>query len=261
MGKTKEKNLNEMEAEGNLASGIAAHDPQGNEPDDQRRIFLREWLASNELELRTALRPVGGALAEIRGLTGADATADLLVEVARIALAQAYVHYDLRYPSPRLWLLKIASFVGRRWREEARIARRRQGGWTLGHPSESASNFNDEDALARIAGPDSDDPVHVVDQIWLQHRLDHLSPEDRGIIQCRIIEQLSFAEAAENLEITEGAARVRFFRAIKRLRLQEDEENAKQENEYRSGRLVIGKTPQSAGSKQAEGTYNEEAHE
>ena len=262
MDKTKESNLSEMEAEGDLAEGIPTRDPQGNEPDDPRRIFLRQWIASHELELRTALRPVGGALAETRGVSGADATADLLVEVAQIALAQAYFRYDLRYPSPRLWLLKIASLVGRRWREEAYISTRRQSSWTPDQPFGSTSNFDDEDALARIAGSDSEDPVQiVVDQVWLQHRLDHLSPEDQGIVKCRIIEQLSFAEAAENLEITEGAARVRFFRAIKRLRRQEEEENGKRENEHHSGWPVIGKTPQPAGGKQVEGTYNEEAHE
>jgi RNA polymerase sigma-70 factor, ECF subfamily len=48
--------------------------------------------------------------------------------------------------------------------------------------------------------------------------LDLLKPKDREILRMRHDDQLSFAEAAAILDITENAANVRYVRAIERLR-------------------------------------------
>ena len=241
--------MTETGEEDNLAGETAVRNPQADGPDDPRRTFLRQWLAANEPGLRTALRPIAGAVAEARGVSGAEAVDDLLVEVAHVALGRAFARYDLRYPSPRLWLLRIAHLVCRRWRNEADTARRR-----LGFPAQSGEGEGQEDPLDSIPGPDSDDPAEaVVDQTWLRHRLDRLSAEDRGIVQCRVVEDLPYEEAAQKLGITEGAARVRYLRAVKRLRRQEAEDN---EYPYHSGQPVTGRKPGSTGGKR-----NEEANE
>ena len=241
--------MTETGEEDNLAGETAVRNPQADGPDDPRRTFLRQWLAANEPGLRTALRPIAGAVAEARGVSGAEAVDDLLVEVAHVALGRAFARYDLRYPSPRLWLLRIAHLVCRRWRNEAGTARRR-----LGFPAQSGDLESQEHSLDSIPGPDSDDPAHsVVDRAWALHRLDRLSVEDRGIVQCRVVEDLPYEEAAKKLGITEGAARVRYLRAVKRLRRQEAEDN---EYPYHSGQPVTGRKPGSTGGKR-----NEEAHE
>ena len=241
--------MTETGEEDNLAGETAVPNPEVGGPDDPRRTFLRQWLAANEPGLRTALRPIAGTVAEARGVSGAEAVDDLLVEVAHVALGRAFAGYDLNYPSPRLWLLRIAHFVCRRWRNETSTARRR-----LGFPAQSGDLEGQEDPLDSIPGPDSDDPAHsVVDRAWVLHRLALLSPDDRGIIQCRIIEDLPYEEAAQKLGITEGAARVRYLRAVERLRRQEAEDN---EYPYHSGQPVTGKKPRLTGVKRSE-----EAHE
>jgi hypothetical protein len=76
-----------------LSSETAANDP--------RQLFLRDWIAAHEGELMTVLRPIGGALAGVRGMGPTEATSELLVEVTSIALRQAYDRYDLAFPSWR----------------------------------------------------------------------------------------------------------------------------------------------------------------
>lgn len=241
--------MTETGEQDNLVGETAIPNPEVDGPEDSRRTFLRQWLAVNEPDLRTALRPIAGAVAEARGVSAAEAVDDLLVEVAHVALGRAFIRYDLGYPSPRLWLLRIAHFVCRRWRDEASTARRR-----FGIATQSGDPEGQEDPLEKVPGPDSDDPARgIVDRTWLRHRLAHLSPEDRGIVQCRIVEDLPYEETARKLGITEGAARVRYLRAIKRLRRQEAEDN---ECPNLLWQPVTGEKTRNTGIK-----WNEEAHE
>jgi RNA polymerase sigma-70 factor (ECF subfamily) len=48
--------------------------------------------------------------------------------------------------------------------------------------------------------------------------LAHLEPRDREVLVLRYLEQLSNGEIAEVLGITEGAVKVRHFRALQRMR-------------------------------------------
>jgi RNA polymerase sigma-70 factor (ECF subfamily) len=52
----------------------------------------------------------------------------------------------------------------------------------------------------------------------LRAALDQLAPDDREILVMRNLEQLSIAEIAEVLGLTEGAVKVRHLRALRRLR-------------------------------------------
>jgi RNA polymerase sigma-70 factor (ECF subfamily) len=55
-------------------------------------------------------------------------------------------------------------------------------------------------------------------KIRLQEALNSLDPLDREVLALRHFEQLSWAETAQTMEISEGAASKRYVRALKRLR-------------------------------------------
>jgi RNA polymerase sigma-70 factor, ECF subfamily len=55
-------------------------------------------------------------------------------------------------------------------------------------------------------------------KIRLQEALNSLDPLDREVLALRHFEQLSWAETAHTMEISEGAASKRYVRALKRLR-------------------------------------------
>src|SRR6516162_4427124 len=55
-------------------------------------------------------------------------------------------------------------------------------------------------------------------KIRLQEALNGMDPLDREVLALRHFEQLSWAETAQTMEITEGAASKRYVRALKRLK-------------------------------------------
>ena len=55
--------------------------------------------------------------------------------------------------------------------------------------------------------------------------LARLRPHDREILALRYLEELPFAQAAERLDISETAAKVRSHRALTRLRLVLEEDD------------------------------------
>ncbi len=60
----------------------------------------------------------------------------------------------------------------------------------------------------------------------VQAALDQLAPRDREILVMRHLEEMSAAEIAAILEISEGAVRVRLLRALARLRSLLDDEGS-----------------------------------
>jgi RNA polymerase sigma-70 factor (ECF subfamily) len=60
--------------------------------------------------------------------------------------------------------------------------------------------------------------VRVERMLRLQEALNALEPTDREVLSLRHFEELTFAEAAQALDITESAATKRYFRALKRLK-------------------------------------------
>lgn len=78
------------------------------------------------------------------------------------------------------------------------------------------------DAVAETVTTDDTDAVverMAVAQVTpaLRAGMAALSPSDRRIVELRVIEGRSYAEIADELGCTRGAARVRAFRAVKRL--------------------------------------------
>src|SRR5262249_36573130 len=60
--------------------------------------------------------------------------------------------------------------------------------------------------------------VRVERMLHLQEALNALEPTDREVVSLKHFEELTFAEAAQELGISEAAATKRYFRALKRLK-------------------------------------------
>lgn len=82
---------------------------------------------------------------------------------------------------------------------------------------EASSEALASQLLGQLPSP-SEVIVRAELQLQLQTGLDALQPEDREILALRHFEQLTSAEAAKELGITEAAAAKRYLRALMRLR-------------------------------------------
>jgi len=82
---------------------------------------------------------------------------------------------------------------------------------------EASSEALASQLLGQLTSP-SEAIVHAELQLQLQEGLDALHPEDREILALRHFEQLTSAEAAKELGITEAAAAKRYLRALMRLK-------------------------------------------
>ena len=136
----------------------------------------------------------------------ADAAHDLLAET----FAHAYLHRDTYDPDrgPVIaWLSTIARSksleLHRRHRSETRALTR------LGVQVEAL----DDESIARI-----DDLVDArAHHARLHQALTTLGRRDREAVTLRIVQQLDYADVAQKLDCSPGAARVRVHRALSRL--------------------------------------------
>ena len=71
--------------------------------------------------------------------------------------------------------------------------------------------------VGNFTGP-QDKAIRAERQVRLQDVLNNMDPEDREVIALRSFEQLSPAEVAAELGITTAAARMRYIRALRKLR-------------------------------------------
>ena len=111
------------------------------------------------------------------------------------------------------WLYRIA------WREGLRQAQREQARDAREAPLEIAVERPDgaEDQLRTLERRETAARVRAA--------LARLRPHDREILALRYLEELPFAQAAERLDISETAAKVRSHRALTRLRLVLEEDD------------------------------------
>lgn len=96
-------------------------------------------------------------------------------------------------------------------------ALRREAGRERGAPWPESSVLRLVDALA-VSGPGpSEQLIRQEECLRIRRALEELSEQDREILVMRYLEHLDFGEIAAIQGITEGAARVRHFRALQRL--------------------------------------------
>jgi RNA polymerase sigma-70 factor, ECF subfamily len=144
-------------------------------------------------------------------------------DVVQEVLAQAAQHLDefLRTrPLPYYaWLRQFAwERLVKLHRHHIRSKKRsvtREEPWSMPLPEDSVLR------LARLVATGAS-PSQTLIRNEMRQRLraalDQLAPHDREILVMRNLEQLSIAEIAEVLGLTEGAVKVRHLRALRRLR-------------------------------------------
>lgn len=84
------------------------------------------------------------------------------------------------------------------------------------HPGSSGSVLILDQQAASLTGPDCA-AAEAETRDWLRLALELLDPDDRNTILWREYEDLSFADVASRLGVTEDAARMRFQRALPKL--------------------------------------------
>lgn len=142
-------------------------------------------------------------------LRNPDAAEDATADVFTAALA-AYWRVRPKKDGVKFWLLRIArNTVVSHWRSDARRGRL---GRVLGARSSPALDVHEAVAIR-------------ADLRTVVLALSHLRPRDRTLIGLRAA-QLTTAEVADFLNISENAAKVATHRALKALRAQLEECNA-----------------------------------
>jgi RNA polymerase sigma-70 factor (ECF subfamily) len=150
--------------------------------------------------------------------TAQTAAAELLNEV----VVEALEHADRFDPSrdPMVWLLGIAINLIRRKRAD--LGKRN---WReplvrdlYGAPENTLSEAELFDQLATLATPPADPALVVERDSEIATLLAGLSPEDQHLLKLAIWHELDGQSLASALGISPGAARVRVYRALRRLR-------------------------------------------
>lgn len=161
--------------------------------DDRRRRF--EELIVPEI----------GFLARVaRSMSRSSAEADDLAQDTLLKAFKAMDRFDGRYP--RAWLARIARNTAIN-----RDQRNRE------HLLSDESIFDNEESDDTLDHPESLVVDAVMDSV-LREALDELSPAFRAVVQLVDVEQMSYQETADVLDIPVGTVMSRLHRARNRLR-------------------------------------------
>jgi len=137
----------------------------------------------------------------------AEVAADLTAETFAAALGSVH-RFSPHKGEAGAWLQAIANNQLRHWLRRQRVAGRSRA--QLGMHMHSSFDDDDFDLVdARLALVNHIGPLHQA--------VDRLSPQLREAVLLRVVEELSYAEIAERLDTTVGAARVRVSRALAEL--------------------------------------------
>ena len=121
-----------------------------------------------------------------------------------------------------LWLRRITGqklydLQSHHMKAGKRSVRREQA--PLGNPMPEATSEVIADRLsAKVVPSPSEAMLHAEVRARVQEALDRMDPLDREVLALRFFEQLTGAETAQALGIAAGTARMRYFRALQRLR-------------------------------------------
>lgn len=152
-------------------------------------------------------------------LAGEQSTHEIALEIMQEMVMEALrsePNFD-RTASPKPWLLGIAINLIKRRREK--LFRRRQRE-TLAADLAKPDEVTEEELFDRLAaqvrpGPEQE----VLAAMDLSEALSQLPPADRNLIQSYLHHDMNGAEVARALGISPGNARVRFHRALTKLRV------------------------------------------
>jgi RNA polymerase sigma-70 factor (ECF subfamily) len=201
-----------------VAAGVS-DEAAGNEADDTP---LRRYLATLEQgdegarllrHIRVYLHKAGLGNA----LPGRDSTLEVLQEAVMEALA-AEKRFDPER-SPKAWLLGIVVNVVLRHREKLFRQNKHERVASDLTSSDDPNHFGEEELFARLmtlhqGGPEQE----VLGTMNVDDLLAQLSPADRRIIELNVLHEMNGREIAQKLGISESNARVRFHRALKKLK-------------------------------------------
>jgi RNA polymerase sigma-70 factor, ECF subfamily len=200
------------------AAGIS-DEAAGNEADDTP---LRRYLATLEQgnEGARLLRHIRVYLYKAGlgdDLPGRDHSLEVLQEAVMEALA-AEKRFDPER-NPKAWLWGIVIKVVLRRREKLFRRNKYERVASDLTASDDPNHFGEEELFARLvalhqAGPEQE----VLGAMSVDDLLAQLPPADRQIIELNVLREMNGREIAQELGISESNARVRFHRALKKLK-------------------------------------------
>jgi RNA polymerase sigma factor (sigma-70 family) len=187
----------------------------GDKENHQWAEELAAWMAAHRAELLRLFRPY----AEKALGTGAnrkDSVDELYAEVARWAMEHV-AEWQPERGTTRAWIMRVAVNIAKQWCDKRlRRKTRTASEWENASPHESESTEDFWERLSSAPTPGPDGPILLAD--WARDVLEHALPDDREIVELVILADIPMPQVAERLQITEGAARVRLHRALKKMK-------------------------------------------
>lgn len=181
---------------------------------NQNYAFLHRWIEENHDALRKVLLPLVCSLSQEIGLPTEEVLLDLLTEVTRISLEKS-ASFDATY-SPQFWLLRIGVNVVKRWRDENIKWQHRfkhLPSLPSDHDEERDGFFYLLDVVCAAPKGEIDVARQAIGNVWATNSLAACPPNHRSTIMAFAKHAMDEQEAAAELGIKPGAARVRLYRA------------------------------------------------
>jgi RNA polymerase sigma-70 factor (ECF subfamily) len=150
-------------------------------------------------------------------LPGRDHAIEVMQEAVMEALA-AEKRFDPER-SPKAWLWGIAIKVVLRHRERLFHQNKHERVASDLASSDAPNHFSEEELFARLVALHQDGPEQeILGTMSADDLLAQLPSADRQIIELNVLHEMNSKEIAKELSISEGNARVRFHRALKKLK-------------------------------------------
>ncbi len=193
--------------------------------DPETETRLRQARDGDETAVRWLLDRYRGRLRRMIDLRLDDRLASRLdasdvVQETLMDAAQRLESYLREPPLPFYpWLHRLASErLAQAHRYHLRTLRRHAGReGVVGNAGNGLSAQNLVDALAASGTSPSGRLIREEDRAAIWRAFGELAEQDREVLVMRYLDQLAFAEIAAILGITDGAARLRHFRALQRV--------------------------------------------
>lgn len=173
--------------------------------------FLQEHAASLKKILCAYVLRMGLARGENVRLVADEAFQDAMLEV------MAHGERFVSMAQPRSWFLAVAANILKRKR--ASFARRYRFEVLVSELVAETSQFSEADVLEQITVSTAPGPEQSFEsREQVQEMLSLISPEDAEVLRLALLRELDTESIARELGVSNGAARVRLHRALKRLR-------------------------------------------